>query len=222
MILKGNISIITSPEELIKASSDAAILCVSNAADERLISLTGAIGASILLPPIEASEVELDNRMDEYKNIYFMHLATNKIVCSFIALILKSLYVGKNIVLYQTIDESKMAYMPYLAMFFRSFLGITIGYKDIECEFDIRYSNAVAEAMFINDAINGEEFLLIYPIDIPLSPVIISKLITTIDPYLPKYGIIEYAEYFENFRRNTHSAGKILYDPFVKGVKLLC
>jgi len=218
-MLTGNIYITTDTNIIRNAATTHTIVFISGEIHELkpLINIVNGVEASILLPPYDAQVLELDNRMQEYEQIYFNHLNNNPIASAFIALIIRTLFNGKNIILYLTKDENEMAYSKYFLKFFKMLFGIDISYNQDPPRFDINYVGPVLRFMFIHDVLPAEEFLLLYPKNIRLDNDIIIKLTKILDPYLLEYNNNQYISYFENLRVNIRQSGAPLQSPFMKG-----
>ena len=218
-MLKGNISVTTSEEEVMKNASTNVIICISGETHNyrQMIDASNAMEASILLPPHDALSAELDNNMQDFEAIYYSYLSTNNMASEIIAMILRVLYNGKNIMFYLTKSESEMAYMKYFIEYFRRYLGIIISVEGSPCAFDINYAPVVLTAMLIKDLFEPVPYLMLYPDNKPLPGEAIAKLSKIMNPVLKSYTPESYILYFNEYRRNLKDAGKPLVSPFIRG-----
>ena len=81
---------------------------------------------SILLPPVEALEAEINGDTQTYNNIYTQHLTYNPYCQEAIATILAAINKGVNIIFY--IEEgNNLSHKDFLMSYFFNVFGITLG-----------------------------------------------------------------------------------------------
>ena len=222
-MFKGDIIILSSKDELLANSSGNMVLFMSleMAKIENLIQITNGIEVSILVPPYEALSEEVNNNLLGFNAIYFQHLATNPIAQKIIALILKSLIVGKNVIIYLTPGEAEMWYSSSFIEFMRTAYGLTISTSiGIESMWDFNYKDIILTTIFLNDLLDPLEYLNSYSLNSVLPIESIVKLSNVLNPVLPNniYDTQSYITHFDNLRRNIQSTGVKLTSPFRRNV----
>ena len=220
-MLKGNILLSSNVDDVMKLATNHLVICISGETHnyKQMIDVIGATEASILMPPYEALVAELDGDMKLFESLYFTHLSTLKIATTFIALIVRALFDGKNVLLYLTPEESKMAYIQFFLIYFKKYLGISIGtFNGNDCAFDTNYTPVILNLMLLNDILSYQKYLKFYPEDKPLPVEVVHKLSNVMDNNLPINSTYEeYVKLFEQSRRIIKSTDKNLESPFTRG-----
>ena len=206
-MLKGNIYVTNDMSIATQLSANHLIVCISGDTQnyKEFINATNDSVASLLLPPYEAVQREMDGDMNGFMHIYFAHLGSPDCT-AFIAILLRALFNGKNILIYLTKDESKLNYIDYFNKFLTDIYGLTMGIVGVnDCVFDIAKAPLVLGTMLLNDVLTSEEYLASMPGPIPpyQSEVIVAKLMADLRPY----GIVSLPDAFKYF--NEHIEDKL-------------
>lgn len=201
-MLKGTIYVTDDINMAMNLAPTHTIICVSGETHnyQEFINVTNASVASVLLPPYEAVMQELDGNLMAFKDIYYTYLSTNE-PHQIIALILRALFNGKNILLYCTKDESKMNYMKFLLMYLYENFGIIVGTQNNPFGFDPRYELIILNVLYLNNLMNADEYLSNYPIihNSIDDPNILLKLANELKPFILNPSLEAYRQYFINY-----------------------
>ena len=174
--------------------------------DKNLVQQIGAIQASILLPPYEAMEAEMNNNPVLFHEIYNSHLfmyEANK----FVGALITALYEGKNICLYISDSSKTLLFNQELLSFFANNYGIIIqqdqpvGYTYIQNQYQLMN---IIENMYIYDYITPEDVFILTPSGVGFSEVVTNKLIQQFP--CPIYNTIEeFAKYLYDYKERIKS-----------------
>lgn len=159
-MLKGNIFFTNDKNVVLSNAMNYTIICVSGDSHlyQDLIQSTNAHVASLLTPNYDAVMMELDGNRGGFINSYTYQL--NNVECGeYLAMILYSLYIGKNILLYLTEEESKMSYFLFLLQFIQAVYGLTIMNDPNLSTFDINFSQVVLDEFFLYNFITIDNYL---------------------------------------------------------------
>lgn len=177
------------------------VVCISQNAlqDQLFIQNTGALIANVLTPPYECFMREVNGDKDGFIESYYAHLSRPE--CSeYIAAILKALVVGKNIMLYQTPDESETSYADIFRTYMLQLYGICIGDQTVQFMWYRNTMINVAIALYRFDLLTStelfDEWKVVPMVDMPED--IILKLINELKPSFGKdLDISQYNELFK-------------------------
>lgn len=159
-MLSGNIYITTDMNLATKLATDHKIICISGETNnyQQFINLTNTTVGAVLLPPYEASVAEINGDIAAFKQFYYAHLATN--CMDFLAIIIRALFNGDNILIYLTADEMKMGYIKAFSEFMFNIFGIIIGTESNQCMFNPQYGDYILTVLLKYDLLNPAEFLV--------------------------------------------------------------
>lgn len=181
-MINGSIYITTNPEMVLDLASSHTVVCISgDTANYRdLISASGAMVASILLPPYEASVAEVDNNMQMFKEIYFNHLSNGE-AFEYISIMLRALVDGRNILIYLTKSESEMSYIPaFIEYMFYNF-GIMIGTEHNQFQINPSYVPGLLDTLLLQELLDVSTYLYLYPAEVQIqNQYAVSKIINTL------------------------------------------
>jgi len=199
MLLNGDIRITDNVDELKSLMFTHRIIFIGEP-DDNLIRETNGIPASLFIPPYEIIIDEMDGNIDAFANKYIGYLFSQE--CSrYIALIIRALYDGTNILLYLSKDESEMLYSKILCDFLKNQYGITVSYLTMPAIFNENYSNILCDFLYSFDLMSTDEFFINYPSNISMSPLNIPKLVSELNPYVPERTMESYIAYFNSFKQ---------------------
>ena len=211
-MLKGSIYIVNDMNTAMECSLTHTIICVSGETHNYpdFIQATNANIASILLPSYEAMMMEMDGNIEGFKLAYYTHLSQNESF-TFMSIILRALYNGRNIIFYLTKEESEMLYIKALAQYFFDYFGITIGTPNNPFFYNNIYDPVILKILFSRDLMSGMEFLALLPeTSIISDPTTIIKLVHELNPYVPGNDLENYARYFMNFSKKLKLNSEII------------
>ncbi len=201
MILHGDIRITSNIDEVNKLMFTHRIIFIGEPIPE-IMQSTNAISASLFIPPYEIIMSEMDGKLDEFVNAYVLYL--NGRECSeYIALIIRALYEGTNILLYLSKDESETLYSKILLKFLNQQYGIVVSIGDIPSMFIQSYSSIICNFLYSFNLMSAEEFFLNYPDnkDIEPIPIVINRLVNELNPYVTEQSLENYCLYFNNLKQ---------------------
>ncbi|MCK9198844.1 MAG: hypothetical protein M0P49_04505 [Bacilli bacterium] len=199
MLLNGDIRITDNADELKSLMFTHRIIFIGEP-EFCLVEMTNGIPASLFIPPYEIIMDEMDGNMESFIKKYTAYLFSRE--CSeYIALIIRALYDGTNILLYLSKDESEMWYSKTLCDFLKNQYGITISYLSMPAIFNENYSNIVCDFLYSFDLMSIDEFFINYPDNISISPVNIAKLVSQLNPYVLERTMESYIAYFNSFKQ---------------------
>ncbi len=199
MLLNGDIRITNNIDE-VKALMFMHRVIFIGEPDEVLLKMTNGIPASLFIPPYEIIMDEMDGHMELFVKKYTLYLCSRE--CSeYIALIIRALYDGTNILLYLSKDESEMWYSKVLCDFLKSQYGITVSHLSMPAIFNENYSNIVCDFLYSFDLMSIDEFFMNYPANVSISPVNIAKLVSQLNPYVLERTMESYIAYFNSFKQ---------------------
>lgn len=192
-------------------------LCLSNlnvcktivvADDIDAYTIPDKIGGSLLLPPYEALAAMIDDDDERFRYDYITYLSTDPIVNKFIDIILQALIAGTNIILF--IEPEGPNFTMVLKEYFLSTFGLLLGDESNPFEFNPNYVFSILNRLYMNDSIEKEYYLKLYPIEIPFDQFSVKKLAY-------EHGLIfnndlSAATYFKKLSKILQSGG------LVKGV----
>ena len=218
-MLKGQIYISNDETDVINSLYDWKIINIGER-DEDFIRKTGAISASIFLPPYQAASLFINGDMTGYAQSYFQYL-TNKEPSEFIALILRSLMDGNKILLYLTKDESEMKYAELLVQYLFDNFGVMVGSPMMPYSYNIAFNTKICDTLYYFGLMTAEELFTNYSDGAPLNLNLIPLLVQELNPYMgltAQPTIVDYANYFNNYlqtvKRNNNT---FLINPICKG-----
>ena len=208
-MLKGQIYI-TCDESVVMNSLYNSKVIIIGEIDQEFVRRTGAIPASIFLPPYQAASLFIEGDMTGYTQSYLQYL-TNKEPSTYIALILRTLMEGNNILLYLTQDEAEMKYADILLSYLFENFGVCVGTPMHPYSYNPAYNTKVCDIMYYFGLMNAQELFVNYTEPL-LNPNLIPLLIQEMHPYMGQNinpTIEDYAAYFNNYlqavKRNNNT-----------------
>lgn len=205
-MLRGTIHITTDQNEALQMSlNNGKIVCISNEFNNypEFVNATGACIGSILTPPYECLSYEIDGDLIAFKQSYLNYLNTKECI-NFIAVMLRSVYNGTNIVLYLTPDEATMAYSRVLLEYLFGSFGIVVGQYGVPFSYNAAMGMNLYELFMSFDIMTPGEFLAEWYNFMNYNPsdLTLTKLIYHDNPYVVRPdGLPPTLEDFRNYYR---------------------
>lgn len=204
-MIKGTIYVTNDMNMALSMAPTHTVICISSEAQQNVDFMTAVDGniASILLPPPQASMLEMEGRFQEFKQLYFEHLS-QKEPFDYICIILRAIFNGNNILLYLTQDESEMQYMSAFMEYMYTTFGVVIGSESGQFNIDYRYYNVILDTLYMNDLMDSGEFLFHYPTELQIqNTMIINKLIKDTNAFVTDTSTMEeFIVYFNNYKNS--------------------
>lgn len=171
--------------------------------------------ASILLPPVNAIQAELDDEYDLASQIYCEYLQTQE-VGVFLNIIALAALQNVPIGIMFGKDEMNQRFPQVFINFMYDEFGLVIGVENRLSPYMLINSMPhTLMRLYLSNMINLEYFMVNHP-PIPISPLAIPKLVAELNPPISSVNMADYAEYFNNYIRNIiNGGGKFLIDPLV-------
>ena len=171
-MLKGSIYFTTDPNLCMANLNTCKTITI---ADEPVnLNIPGKIGGSILLPPYKALASLIEDDYEKFRFEYEHYLLTDITVNKFIDIILQALIVGTNIIFYIEPDAPK--FDGVLKEFFMGSFGIYIGDQNNNFIYNTQYNSVILSRLYMDDSIEKEYFLKLFPVNEPFDPMVVGKL----------------------------------------------
>lgn len=185
-VLKGTINITNNiglaREFVFSNTPNIKVLCLDEDGGALPLDHPNVLGASCLLPPMEALIAEADGDEPLFDTIYFEHF-NDPFIFQFTTALLIALYNGINLVIYY--PELDTNIVPKLRQHFYQRYGVWIGIvgtPDI-CRYDDSCIPMWLWLIYSQNGISPIEFLLQYPIKAKIQENIMDKLMMDLQPY---------------------------------------
>lgn len=215
-MLKGSLYVTTDINVVSQMLSTNRLVIIGEP-DQTLVQSTNAMVASILLPPYNCMMAKMDNDIPQFTQLYYNHLMSNE-VSNFIAVMIRALYNGTNILLYSTQDEFSL-YFEQFYNFMISNYGIYIGTPVNQFTVDPNYFWKLCSTMYLYELFTVEEFFVNYPQGLEIPDEIIRKLIYELNPYIENNNSFEaYKMYFYNYKERIKAANNKFLSPVMSMV----
>ena len=197
-IIKGAITIVTELELAIEASQYSKIVFIG----ELKQLPPNFIEFSVLLPPMEALECEINGDMQSYAAIYSQYLDMTPYCQEALKTILTSVACGVNIIFY--IEEgNNLTHLEFLKNYFASRYGMILGGKNNIFSYDIRYNlmNAITIYTFIDNIVSLDDILLMTNtagdiLSSPLGRVLFEKVATENNLTMNEAELLQWLEQY--------------------------
>lgn len=177
--------------------------------DKQTVNRLHGLVAKSLMPSYDATMAYLDNNKQQFAQLYWTHLMSDDSI-EFLSIILLSMVQGQEILIYMTEDEYQMYYGIFADYVFKTF-GIIIGSPVMQFAFNTTYIPAVITTLYLLDLVGPGELFKFYPQGIPIQDDrVISKLIVDLNPYVKEVSFEYYKDYFNKYKENIKSSGKML------------
>lgn len=180
--------------------NNCTVMCFSIETQQNLqfMQSIDPINAIILTPPYETV---MCSDINSYIATYFSYLDTNKDAAEMIALILKAVSLGKNILLYLTPDESQLEYSNLFIQYMYSRFGISIGNEYTQSSIEPKMIFSAFELMYLFNLIESSDILDIWFV-LKTLPMLKSDTVTKLAQDVKPFGVFntldDYYNYFKN------------------------
>ncbi|WP_301214362.1 hypothetical protein [uncultured Clostridium sp.] len=156
MLLIGSLNVVTSIEMAINASYSSKVLFIGELNNNIPNTF---IPCSILLPPYNAINAEINGDIQSYTNEYTCHLGLDRNCFEMFATILVALHQGINITLF--IENSELMHYQFLLNYLQNTYGITAGTEQSMYMYNKAFdaSNATILLSYMDGYISVEEYL---------------------------------------------------------------
>lgn len=177
-MLKGSIYITYDVNLCLSNLNTCKTIIIADETDK--YNIPGKIGGNLLSPPYQALVAIIDNDEEKFRYEYMNYLITDPTVNKFINIILKALIVGTNIIF--LIDkDGPVKFDMVLKEYFMMTFGIILGDSHTQFQYDINQNFVILNKLYIEDDINPNEYLKLFPLEIPFDPFILRKLAFDLD-----------------------------------------
>ena len=174
---------------------------------------SSCIKANSLLPSYEAVSCFLDNNIAGFQQAYFNQLSTEENSLYFITIIsalMNNIPIGFIFGNEEIEQRSGLLFLQFFEMRY----GVHITMNPMEQSFMHRqFVPNNINLLYANNLLTPQEFLYIYPLEIPIDRTVMEKLYIDMRPPVNPTDIEGIIRYFDNFRRLTKKANKVLEDP---------
>lgn len=173
------------------------------------------ITAGALLPPMEAIHAELDGNMVESSMLYERYLMSEDAdiyISIIIAAAIKQIPIG---IMFGR-DEINMQFPKMFVDFLYKVYGLVLGVQNKLNPYIIEEAlpNDLAKLYCMN-IIDYRTFMEKHP-QLPINPIVISKMAIEINPWVTSKDMNGYIEYFELIKDYTkRNGGRVPIDPMV-------
>ena len=176
------------------------IICISQNVlqDQMFLQSTGALVANILTPSYDAFMMSVSGNQEGFAALYYDQL-NRKECMEYIAVMLKAVSIGKNIILYLDPEEMQTEYPNMFRAYMAQKFGIFIGDQCTQFTYLINYYVNVAVAMYSFDCCTYQELFAAWRMvpSVELDDFVVMKLVNDIKPTVDhEMNLKEYQELF--------------------------
>ena len=150
-MITGTINVVTDIQLAMQFSQQCKVLFIGELNNQLPPNF---IEYSILLPPVEALEAEINGNIEVYYNIYSQYLTYTPYCQEAIATILAAISRGINVIFY--IEEGdNLSHKKFLMDYFMNMYGILLGSETTKFCYDIRFEPIINTILYtwLGDAI---------------------------------------------------------------------
>lgn len=168
--------------------------------DIQLPPMIDYMTASILLPPCEATMLQLDGYLKEFEINYVQYLNSPELR-EYLSILFTGLLNGNKFVIYIGHDELELPFFSIMLNFFASYYGIIVG-NMANIQFSHNYNNPNAINVLMEySRVTPETYLMYYPLNTPIPEYLAYKM-ATIYRMIPNDPAVlyTYSEYFTEIR----------------------
>lgn len=171
-----NISVCVDPT-MININPNTLVICIGDCGgNPQLMERLNAIPASLYNPPFEAITANIDGDYNTFQQLYFQYLVTNSDVSEFTIAMIRSLIMGKEIVLYLDRNEYDL-YFNVLSNYFTSSYSLLIGnpYTGIQGGINDNMLQDIVSYLYLTNEMPADIFIRLY--NKPFNQDVINKLL---------------------------------------------
>ena len=174
------------------------------------------LAGSILLPPYDAVSAEIEEMYFDAATIYSQYLASRD-PDMFLSALLAASVQGIGLAIYIPREAQNMKFVANFLSYVLYTFGIQIQYGNILYMYNNGFDIPNLCKLYLYDLINIEQFLLMYPSDMSIDPIVLNKLVfETRNPYTKNNTPQEYLEFFNHFRTSVQKAGRMMIIPLLR------
>lgn len=168
--------------------------------------------ASILLPPCEATMLQLDGYLKEFEINYVQYLNSPELR-EYLSILFAGMLYGNHFVLYIGKDELELPFFNILLNYFASYYGVIIGnMSNIPFSHDFNNPNVINVLMEYN-RISTDMYLSYYPLNTPIPEYIAYRLAAYYRMIPANTNVIyTYSEYFTQIRNMFSYGEKVTFN----------
>ena len=171
------------------------------------------VTAGALLPPVDSIRAELDGSMFEAVSIYESYLngpEADPYISTLVAAAIKQIPIG---IMFGK-DELNMQFPKMLINYLYQYYGLALGIRGkIQPYIEIQMLPFDLAKLYCLNIIDYPTFMEKHP-DLPIHPMVISKMAIDVNPVVIDKDMNSYIEYFEKARKAiSNNGGKFLIDP---------
>lgn len=168
--------------------------------------------ASILLPPYEASMLQLDGMLREFEYQYIQYLESPD-VRRWMSMLFKGLLLRKNFIIYIGKDEMELPFFGVLCNYFATRYGIIIGGPTQSYSHNTN-NPAVIETLFEFGWVDHHTFLMYFPLGVRISEPAAYKLAVIYGMIIPgQQPTGSFSEYFTRLRNGFQYGELVMHSP---------
>lgn len=161
----------------------------------------GVTLGSTLLPPYSALESLVDSDIQGFAYQYMEYLSST-FPDSFCSLIMLCLLKGINICMYAP-QKNDNSFIQFLLDYLRVSYGVVLDFQTNQSVIDLNFLPIICDKLYLYGLISGDEFFQMKPVNTPITPVVLPKLVDEFKPYLPSYSEASYMLYFTSLLQKT-------------------
>lgn len=171
------------------------------------------ITAGALLPPIDSIQAELDGNLMDSIMIYEAYLLKEEAdpyIAILLAAALKQIPVG---IMFGK-DEKNMQFPKMLIDFVYKYYGLVLGLQGkVQPYIEEQSMPTLLAKLYMQNIIDYKTFMERHP-DLPIAPIVISKMVYEVNPAVSVKDMQHYTEYFEMTKKAIlNNNGRFLVDP---------
>jgi len=196
-------------------TSKVVVIGDNQPSNQELVTSVGGVLASVLLPPYQSMEAYLDNRKEDFINLYYAYLFSRETLALLAALV-RAIMNGTNILIYINADEYNM-YFEALYNFIAINFGIFIGTGTNQFGFSNNpiHIKFICDTLYLNEFLSIPELFALYPADADFLQEVVVKLINELNPYVADTSFEGYCNYFRNYRNQMLANNGSFLKPLV-------
>ena len=192
------------------------VIFIAEEIDEKYRNHPAIISAGSLLPPIEAIQAELDGNYELAETLYCRYLASpeaDPYVSIIIAAAIKKIPIGIMFGKDELNQKFPVTFINYLFNVYGLVLGVM---NEVMPCIIYEAMPAILAKLYMMNIIDYPTFMMLHPDDMPINPMVISRLAFDTRPLVEDANESSYIEYFNTAIKEMKNRGKYLIDPFDK------
>lgn len=188
------------------------VIYIAEQPEPKFASHPAIVTAGALLPPVDAIQAELDDRLME-ANIMYSQYLQNEEADPYISVIITAAFEGVPIGMMFGRDEMNMKFPAMLIDFLYMSYGLILGVPGkVNPQIVEDFIPQDLAKLYNQNIIDYQLFMTKHP-NMPIHPAAISKLAYEINPIVDNRDFEHFSEYFNKAREAMSKYGKFLVDP---------